>query len=209
MTVQNPSPPAVFPTELLKPPAETSTLTALLSGVGIGAVVAAAISGLILWLVEGRKQKGENARKVMELRRQDQRQWDEEIRKSYAEAQATLRTLRVNLTWTRLIRAASVEQPKGLQPGTLVEQFKEALSLRNSLASLTDKLSPIADDDLVKAYQTAVDVWTAYLEKFKGGGDQMTYPLERFQDPDDPDFDKIEADLLSATKAALKTPDLP
>lgn len=135
----------------LVPPAATdpSTLLSVLSGVGIGAVIAAVISGIILFVIERIRQSGENKRKQMDLTRQDQRQWNHEIRDAFAKARDQLRILRGVVGNTRLAAHWSNNHDE------MVENYQGALAVRDAPAATADSLRAIAEEDVIEKFNAA------------------------------------------------------
>jgi hypothetical protein len=206
----NPHPPVPVPTGSQPPhvvvdlPPEllhhTDPLISVLSGVGIGAVIAAIISAGVLWLVEGRRQKGENMRKLMELQRLDQRQWNEDIREAFKTARVLLTKFRWVVGDTRLYAHFADNRDD------MTSFYNQLIELQSELAGIRDDLRIIAEDDLVDAFDAGVEMIRDYIGQFGVEGDHVTYKVETVKSTKPPDWDGLEERMLAAVKAALRTP---
>jgi hypothetical protein len=176
-------------------------LSGVLSGVGIGAIIAAAISGIVLWVIEGRRQRGENTRKLMELRRADQRQWNEEIRASFVKARAQLNRFRDLVGNTRL-HAHFAENREDM-----ISFYQQITDVRAQLIAIKDDLRVVAEDDLVDAFDAAPELVLGFLKQFSAEGDHVTYTPETVKTTKVPDYEQVEESMLQAVRNALKTPD--
>ncbi|MBN2447244.1 MAG: hypothetical protein JXO22_10985 [Phycisphaerae bacterium] len=190
-----------LPPDLVPPAAEEpSTLLSVLSGVGIGAITAAAISGFVLFVIERIRQNGENKRKQMDLTRQDQRQWNQEIRDAFAKSRDQLRILRGVVGNTRLAAHWSNNEDE------MVENYQSALAIKERLAATADSLRAIADNDVVEKFNAATALTEGFIKQFSVKEGRVTYTKETVNSTKVPDYEGVEEALLSAVKAALKTP---
>ena len=171
-----------------------------LSGFGWGAVVAAIIGGCVVYLVEGRRQQGENTRKQMDLKRQDERQWNNDIRQSFIDARAELNDLSQITSWTRLLAHVSDAADD------IEKQFNRALAVHRNLSAVEDGLRIIAEDELVDQFSRATKEAADFLDKFTVSSQSVSFPLEEANKPR-VDYSNIERQLLEAVRKALRTPD--
>jgi hypothetical protein len=187
-----------LPPELLN---HGDQLSGVLSGVGIGAITAAVISGIVLWVIEGRRQRGENTRKLMELRRADQRQWNEEIRTSFVKARAQLNRFR------DLVGNARLHAHFAGNREDMISFYQQITDVRAQLTAIKDDLRVVAEDDLVNAFDTAAELVLAFLKQFSVERDHVTYTPETVKTTQVPDYEQVEESMLRAVRNALKTPD--
>lgn len=190
----------IDPDQLPMPQEDAFSWLGLLPGFGVGAIISALIAAFMLHIIENKRQENENKRKKMELRRLDQRQWNQDIREAFVETRAKLTELKDVVSWTTLY--SYIDEQKAIEG-----QFSKALKIRSSLAAVKDSVNIYAEQPLVDAFQSTVNVAEEFLEKFKVEGEKMTFPKEHIAPKRQVDYSAIEQKLLEEVRKALKTPD--
>ncbi|QLL08989.1 hypothetical protein [Mycobacterium vicinigordonae] len=170
------------------------------SGVGLGAIIGAIITGTVLFIIEGKRQSGENNRKLMELKRADQRLWNEDIRSSFVAARAQLNKFRTLVGRTRLSAHFSHNREE------MISLYQQLTDVRAQLIAINDDLRIVADDDLVSAFNPAAELVLGFLKQFSVEGDHVTYKPETVNSTKVPDYAQVEQTMLQAVRTALKTP---
>lgn len=144
------------------------------SGVGAGAITAAVISGFILWLVERKRQSGENTRKTLELDRQDLRQWDQKIIDHYVEARRLARELSSTASYVKIY---SCDIP---DPSEVHKQFTKAMDLRRDLEAVIDRMHVIGNKRVATAFEALRKPVRDYYFGFRASSDLVyTYAEDK------------------------------
>lgn len=177
---------------------DTSTIEALLPGLGVGAIVAAIIGGCVVLFVERIRQRGENFRKWMDLTRQDERQWNQELRDAFKVVRAQLALLKNTVSNVRLAAHWSGH--------SFVGDYQKVIEIRNELASVADGLRVFADDSVVQKFTRATSLTDEFLKQFEVSGGEVTYLRETVYETRVPPFQDVEEEILAAVQKALKTP---
>ena len=178
----------------------TPTLGVILSAVGIGAIVAAVITAITTTKLEKNRQKAENARKLLELRRLDERQWNGEIRKAFTDARNNLATFRTVVGNTRLAAhwTNNAEQ--------MVDSYQKLLAIVDQLTAIRDRLRVIANPELVQASTAAIDLVQQFVKQFGVTDGHVTYTVETVGSTKVPNYESVEEAMLVSVRTALKTP---
>lgn len=174
----------------------------LLPTFGIGTIIGAFITASVLYGLENKRQNGENRRKALELRRIDERQWNQEIREAFVKARAQLNKLNLTVSRTRLFSNVSIDERE------LLRLYQDALAVQTELEAITDGLRVIAGDDLIATFREAVATASDFLGQWTVKDNRIvTYTRETANATKKPDFKAIEEKMLQAVKKALKTLD--
>jgi hypothetical protein len=178
----------------------SSTLGVILSAVGIGAITAAIITAIATARLDKKRQDSENARKLLELQRLDDRQWNGEIRDSFNEARNHLATFRTIVGNTRLAAhwANNAE--------SMVTAYQQLLAIIDQLTAIRDRLRVFAKEDLIQTVTAAVELVEGFVKQFVVADGHVTYTVETVRSTDVPNSKSVEEALLQAVRSALKTP---
>lgn len=200
--------PDVIPPDILKIPHDiyvhgadsTPILGVILSAIGIGAIVAAVITAVTTAKLEKKRQQSENARKLLELRRLDERQWNGEIREAFTDARKHLAAFRTVVGNTRLAAHWSDNADE------MVKAYQQLLAIVDQLTATRDRLRVIAKDELVQTFTAAIDLVQDFVSQFGVIDGQVTYTVETVRSTKVPDHKSVEEAMLESVRTALKTP---
>jgi hypothetical protein len=200
--------PDVIPPDILQIPHDiyvhgagsTPTLGVILSAIGIGAIIAAVITAVTTTKLEKKRQQSENARKLLELQRLDERQWNGEVREAFTDARTHLATFRTVVGNTRLAAHWSNNADD------MVKAYQQLLAIVDQLTAIRDRLRVITKDELVQTFTAAIDLVQEFVKQFGVTDGHVTYTVETVRSTKVPDHKRVEEAMLESVRTALKTP---
>jgi hypothetical protein len=178
----------------------TSWWLSALSGFGVGAILAAAISGIVLYFIERKRQQGENTRKRMELKRTDQRRWDQEIREAFTDVRGELASMRTIVGNTRLAAHWSNNEDE------MLRNYQKVEAIRAHLGAIADSLRVVADDNLIQKFNATTDLATDFAKQFGVKDGRVAYTVETVRATAVPPFPRSRRRSSSRSKTLSRLP---